>query len=223
MYQIDNFLSHRCRQLPPDLPENLRSFKSPQKSPPFSHGCTRLSERCLTPRHERSGCSSFTVKVAEDVMPFKRPSDFVGNRRLNRYIHRIMNRAAVAIIVNNKLILACQRRRNSRYELKWEFPGGKIEEGESLLDCLRRELREELSIEIDGYERVETTVNRYADGAVFEVAYCFVRRFEGTLKNNIFEQIRWVSLEELKQMDILDGNRPFVTSLQEANLLPANP
>ncbi|HEX9615091.1 MAG TPA: NUDIX domain-containing protein, partial [Bacteroidota bacterium] len=57
-----------------------------------------------------------------------------------------MTRVAVGILKKDGTILVCQRRRGSRYELKWEFPGGKMEPGESVEDCLQRELTEELSL-----------------------------------------------------------------------------
>jgi 8-oxo-dGTP diphosphatase len=129
-----------------------------------------------------------------------------------------MTQAVVAVIHRNKQILVCQRGRHSRYALKWEFPGGKVEEGESTLDCLKRELREELSIKIEGFDRQETRTNHYEDGNTFEVAYCFVSRFTGTPQNNVFEQIMWTSLTSLRTMDILAGNKPFVESLREEDL-----
>lgn len=132
-----------------------------------------------------------------------------------------MTRAVVAIIHRNKQILVCQRGAHSRYALKWEFPGGKMEEGESTLECLKRELREELSIEVDGFDRQETRVNHYEDGNTFEVTYCFVSRFNGTPKNNVFEQILWTSLAELRALDILSGNKPFVDLLREEDLKPS--
>jgi mutator protein MutT len=145
---------------------------------------------------------------------------FFGISRLNRYIHRTMTRAVVAIIHKENRILVCQRSRQSRYALKWEFPGGKMEEGESVLDCLRRELREELAITIGGFDRQETATNHYDDGGTFEVTYCFVSRFTGVVKNNVFEDIRWTTLSELRTLDILSGNRPFVDSLRETDFPP---
>ena len=132
-----------------------------------------------------------------------------------RYIFAEMTRAAVAILLREKKILLCQRKRTSRYGLKWEFPGGKVEEGESLLDCLKREVMEELSIRIDEVDRTESSRYRYADGGEFEVAFYFVSRFSGTPTNNVFEQIRWVTLAELKAMDILEGNKTIVQKMDE--------
>jgi mutator protein MutT len=144
--------------------------------------------------------------------------DFVVDSPLIRYILVTMTRAVVALIHQKNQVLVCRRKKGSLYELKWEFPGGKMEDGESTLDCLKRELREELSIEIDAYDRCETRVNSYEDGRTFEVTYCFVSHFTGTPKNKTFEQIAWVSLDELHAMDMLSGNKPFVALLRNEDL-----
>jgi 8-oxo-dGTP diphosphatase len=124
-----------------------------------------------------------------------------------------MTEVAVGVIQMNNKILICQRKKGGRYELKWEFPGGKVESGETTEQCLRRELQEELSIEIHSIDRIQTEAAYYEDGGMFNVAYCFISRFQGEPQNNVFEQIRWVPLEELKHMDLLDGNKPFVVQL----------
>ena len=127
-----------------------------------------------------------------------------------------MTQAAVAIIQREKRILICQRKKTARYGLKWEFPGGKVEEGESFFDCLKRELREELSISVETFDRSESRINRYDDGGVFEVMYFFVSRLNGTPVNNAFEQIRWVTLQELRSLDILEGNKTVVARMNES-------
>jgi 8-oxo-dGTP diphosphatase len=127
-----------------------------------------------------------------------------------------MTQAAVAILHKEDRILICQRKKEARYALKWEFPGGKVEKGEALFDCLKRELREELSITVETFDRSETQVNRFDDGGVFEVTYFFVSRFEGTPVNNAFHEIRWVTLGELRSLDILEGNKSVVARLSEA-------
>ena len=135
-----------------------------------------------------------------------------------------MQPVAVGIIMNDGHVLACQRKKTARYPLKWEFPGGKIEANESPLEALRRELREELGIEISGGAEFHTQEWMYPDnpqGALsdgsFRVYYFLITSYAGNLENFAFEQFRWVRPPELLTMDILDGNREAV------NLLVKNP
>lgn len=124
-----------------------------------------------------------------------------------------MTRVAVGILRKNGKILACRRKKGTRYELRWEFPGGKVEPGETTLECLERELREELSLQIHSIERMEFETSEYEDGGKFEVAYCFIGDYTGEPRNNVFEEIRWVTLDELRTLDILEGNKRFVARL----------
>jgi len=124
-----------------------------------------------------------------------------------------MTEIAVGILRDNEKILLCQRKKGGRYGLKWEFPGGKLEREESTEHCVRRELYEELSIEIHSIEHIHTEAAYYEDGGIFNVAYCFISGFTGEPQNNVFEQIRWVTLDELQYMDVLDGNKSFITYL----------
>jgi len=129
------------------------------------------------------------------------------------YILTNMTRVAVGVLQKGGKILVCQRKKGSRYGLKWEFPGGKLEPGETILECLKRELFEELSISVRDIDRVQIQSTFYEDGGMFEVAYCFVSQFTGEARNNAFEEIRWVTIPELKALDNLKGNEAFVASL----------
>jgi len=128
-----------------------------------------------------------------------------------------MIKVAVGIVRMGSHVLVCQRKRTSRYPFKWEFPGGKFENGESVVECLRRELREELSIDANVGEELYRQEWLYHDSGAFEVYYHFVDSFSGTIRNNVFEQIMWVNVAELAGMDMLDGNRDAVTILMKAN------
>ena len=98
--------------------------------------------------------------------------------------------------------------------MKWEFPGGKLEAGESAEQCLSRELREELSITMHSIDRIEVQSAHYDDGGIYEVAYCDVSGFDGEPINNVFEQFQWVTLHELRALDILEGNRDFISRMK---------
>jgi 8-oxo-dGTP diphosphatase len=138
-----------------------------------------------------------------------------------------MKRVAVGIIWKDGQLLACQRRRNGRYPLKWEFPGGKIESGETAREALVRELREELSINATVERQVfrqewtypESMASSSLSGSqadhdgLFEVCYYLIRSYSGEVVNNAFESIKWVSPSELQSMDILEGNREAIQLL----------
>lgn len=129
-----------------------------------------------------------------------------------------MRTVAVAIILRDHQVLVCQRKRGSRYELKWEFPGGKVEPGESLEACVRRELREELAVEVGPAVETESEISHYEDGGMFEVHYFTFRDVLTPLENKVFEDIRWVTGMELMQLDILEGNKGIVERLVKGPL-----
>jgi len=131
-----------------------------------------------------------------------------------------MKEVAVGILRDDGKVLACQRRRKGVYPLKWEFPGGKVEAGESPADALRRELREELGIEATPGAEFHRQEWVYPDGVAdpkkdgsFRVFYFLVKDYTGEPANHAFEEIRWVTLAELGALDILEGNREAVQIL----------
>ncbi len=131
-----------------------------------------------------------------------------------------MKRVAVGIIIRKGQVLACQRKQTAHYPLKWEFPGGKIEPGETARDALDRELHEELGIEVTAareFSRQEWvypggTLDSTKDGA-FHVVYFLVDSFHGEPISRAFEQIQWVTPTALLEMDILEGNRTSTEQL----------
>ena len=132
----------------------------------------------------------------------------------------VMKEVAVGVIMNGNRILACQRKWTACYPLKWEFPGGKLEPGETAEHALIRELREELNIKPVIGARFHSQEWFYPEGAAdaggdaaFHVFYYRVPSFVGELTNKAFEQIRWVSPVELQGMDILEGNKDAVDLL----------
>ena len=128
-----------------------------------------------------------------------------------------MIKVAVGVLKLGAQVLVCQRRKSARYPLKWEFPGGKFEDGESVEECLRRELREELGIDAVVGQEFHRQAWEYPDSGSFEVHYHLVDSFSGTIRNNVFEQLRWVSVTDLTGVDMLEGNKEAVEALAKAN------
>jgi 8-oxo-dGTP diphosphatase len=118
-----------------------------------------------------------------------------------------------AVIERNGNILICQRRRGSRHELKWEFPGGKVEAGEELRDALARELREELAIEAQIGEKIVEYEVEYPGRSKITLHFFRVTEFAGEPVNLEFEQIVWARREQLTGYDFLEGDVAFVKAL----------
>jgi 8-oxo-dGTP diphosphatase len=114
------------------------------------------------------------------------------------------------LIFKDGRLLACQRRAEGAFSLKWEFPGGKIEADEEPGAALVRELREELGVEAGGVEKVFTHTHTYAGFSTVRLQFFRVPAYRGQLVNRVFEQICWVGVDELAQLDFLDGDRPIV-------------
>jgi 8-oxo-dGTP diphosphatase len=103
--------------------------------------------------------------------------------------------------------------------LQWEFPGGKIEPGESDQQALARELVEELDIRAEIGPLITEIRHTYRNGNVVDLKFFSVERFEGDLKNQIFEEIRWEKLVNLPQYDFLAADRGLVRDLAAGKLL----
>lgn len=103
--------------------------------------------------------------------------------------------------------------------LKWEFPGGKIEAGESPEQALRRELEEELGIQAEIGTRIAHLRHNYRSGGAVDLQFFVVHHFEGELTNHIFEEIRWSSLCGLPSFDFLAADRELIRDLAAGKLL----
>lgn len=113
----------------------------------------------------------------------------------------------------------CQRRADQPMGLKWEFPGGKIEPGETAEQALVRELEEELGIAAEIGPRVIQLRHRYRNGAAIDLQFFSVRSFSGEIENRIFKEIRWSSLRELPALDFLAADLTLIRDLAEGKLL----
>jgi len=120
---------------------------------------------------------------------------------------------AAGVIHRAGQVLVGQRRRNDRHAFKWEFPGGKVEQGESPQEALVRELREELLIDATVGSELARYAHDYPSGSRVHLLFFVVRDFTGEPHGRVFEQICWTELESLPQLDFLDGDHDFVRRL----------
>ena len=116
-------------------------------------------------------------------------------------------------------VLICQRKADQPMSLKWEFPGGKIEAGETSEDALARELNEELGITAIIGRRVARVRHKYRNGGAIDLQFFVVREFDGALENRIFNDMRWSPLTELPGYDFLAADLGLIRDLSEGKLL----
>lgn len=121
-----------------------------------------------------------------------------------------MTQVVAAIIEREGRILIGQRRADQSHPLLWEFPGGKLEPGESPEQALARELEEELSIL--GARGEELMRYEYAYPGKKPIGLIFFRviGYEGALLDRIYRETRWVMREELPKYDFVAGDRRFL-------------
>ncbi len=125
-----------------------------------------------------------------------------------------------AVIKRDGRFLIAQRRTTGSFPLKWEFPGGKLEIGESPKEALRRELREELGVEAEIGIEIGRYECAYPNFRKVTILFFHVPSFEGEPANFAFEQFVWEDRSRLKEYDFLDGDLDFVRRLVSGQVLP---
>ena len=119
-----------------------------------------------------------------------------------------------AVIASEGKLLVCQRRRADTFGLMWEFPGGKLQDGETPAQGLARELREELGV--DAYVGAELfrTRHRYAElSEPIELIFLAAKVDASKVRNIVFEQMEWRAPSALPELNFLPADREFIAKL----------
>ena len=123
-----------------------------------------------------------------------------------------MKRVAAAVIEQDGKILLAQRKRGDALAGKWEFPGGKLEPGETPEECLRRELREEFCVETEIGAFVCSSRFEYKHATIELLAYR-ARHVSGEFRLNEHDRIDWVEPGKLLGFDLASADVPVVEAL----------
>jgi 8-oxo-dGTP diphosphatase len=126
-----------------------------------------------------------------------------------------MGQVTAALIQHDGRILIAQRGRGKRFGCQWEFPGGKVRPDESPESCLRREIKEELNLEIRVDRHCCTVHHRYPDFDIELITFwCSV--MGGELRLMEHEQVCWITLAEASQYDFVEADLKVVAALVPA-------
>lgn len=126
-----------------------------------------------------------------------------------------------AVIQKNGMVLCALRSQYMKMPLKWEFPGGKVEKGESPEESLIREIHEELGISIQVLRPFTTVSHAYPDFSIQLIPFsCTIR--EGLPQAREHAELRWVHLSKLKELDWAEADLPLVDEILRDKDLPAS-
>jgi mutator protein MutT len=123
-----------------------------------------------------------------------------------------MHLVTAAIIKREGRVLIARRSPNSKLPGQWEFPGGKVEEGESLEKCLRRELLEELGIDVEVGNHFMASDYHYTHGS-FRIESFEVNWIGGELTLIDHDKVEWVLVGDLEKYPLLPADVPIARSL----------
>ena len=119
-----------------------------------------------------------------------------------------------AIIVRDGKFLIAQRKLNDDiFGGLWEFPGGKVEDGETPEECMSRELKEELDIEVEVGELIISNKHKYPQG-IFELLAYKVKHISGEIILNVHDEIKWVTYDEMSNFEFPPADIPIIEKLK---------
>ena len=129
---------------------------------------------------------------------------------------------AAVIERGDRRLLICQRRKNDSSPLKWEFPGGKVQNGERPEAALARELREELGVTLIKCAEIGRVLHQYANiPDELEIRFYAAAFAEPEITPLCFEQVAWVLPRELGSYDFLAANGALIAQLATGHIKPA--
>ena len=118
------------------------------------------------------------------------------------------------LIYQNEKILICQRKEEGDHPLKWEFPGGKLKDSENNKEALKRELKEELSIEINEMIFFDEYLYEYKKlSKILKLVFFQIYQFEGEIQNKVHQQLKWIDISKLGDYDFLEGDLKIINKL----------
>ena len=127
-------------------------------------------------------------------------------------IHTASIDVVAAVIMKNDLFLIANRSFEDNSQGIWEFPGGKVEENETFNSALMREIKEELSLNIEVGNMIATIDLNKTDKNIY-VHYYYAIILSGQISLNVHSEFQWVPYTQLKNFTYIDGDRHILNYL----------
>jgi 8-oxo-dGTP diphosphatase len=129
-----------------------------------------------------------------------------------------VTRVVAGVAVRDGRVLVCRRAAGRPHAGRWEFPGGKLEGGETFEAALRRELVEELGVDVPVGRELWRTDHRYPEREPIEIRFFAVDDPGDGIDPAHFAELRWQPLERLGDLDFLEADREIVARLANGSL-----
>ena len=128
----------------------------------------------------------------------------------------IINVTCAIIMIKDK-ILVTQRSEKMKLPLKWEFPGGKVEENESEIDCIKREIKEEINIEIEVLRKLSNSIYDYGNFKINLIPF-IAKHIIGEIKLTEHKDYKLLQKKELLNLDWAEADLPIVEEFLKLEL-----
>ncbi len=123
-------------------------------------------------------------------------------------------KVCAAIIIESGKILIAQRSKGKTNPLKWEFPGGKVEENESEQECIVREINEELGLKITPAKRLPPVYHSYIDYKI-ELIPFICEIIEGKPINKEHNELKWICPHSVENIDLADADKILLAKIKQ--------
>ena len=124
-------------------------------------------------------------------------------------------KVTAAILEKDGKFLIAKRKKDDVLGGLWEFPGGKIEDGETAEECLARELKEELEIEVEVGTLITSNKHVYPNG-IFELLAYKVEHISGNFVLNDHDEVKWITIDEISKYDFPPASTPIINYLKNS-------
>ncbi|MDP3058155.1 MAG: 8-oxo-dGTP diphosphatase MutT [bacterium] len=129
----------------------------------------------------------------------------------------LLVRVTAAIMIQDGQLFIAKRAENGSMAGLWEFPGGKIEQGETPEDCLRREMQEEFGIEVEVLHHCHTSIYNYADKTIELISY-FVNWVSGEMQLTSHSEVCFVAVADVLAYDFAPADVPIAEYIMRQHL-----